>query len=137
MRPHFRFFTVVFLASLTAGAEQKPADDLVNEQRTAAHEALAAKDYQSYRKHLLVLGSPLNHQAEITYVLAAADALLGHPTLAIDELNQFAATGLVRDPAHDPRFFFSAEPAHVLRCRAPSPGERPAHLSQQDRVHAF
>jgi hypothetical protein len=104
VRPHTRFFAIALLACLIAGAQQKSADDLVAEQRTAAREALAAKDYQSYRKHLLVLGDLLNHQAEITYALAAADALLGHPTLAIDELNQFAATGLVRDPAHDPRF---------------------------------
>ncbi|MGA7410344.1 MAG: hypothetical protein WBW33_07650, partial [Bryobacteraceae bacterium] len=104
MRPHFRFFAIALIASLIAGAQQKSADDVVNEHRTAAHEALAAKDYEAYRKHLLVLGGLLNHQAEITYALAAADALLGHPTLAIDELNEFAATGLSRDAAHDPRF---------------------------------
>ncbi len=102
--PHFRFVTIVLVSALIAVAEQKSADDIVAEQRTAAHEALAANDYQSYREHLLVLGDLLNHQAEVTYALAAADALLGQPTLAIDELNLFAATGLVRDPTHDPRF---------------------------------
>ncbi len=104
MRFHFRLITLVLAISLIAGAQQKSADDLVTEHRTAAHQALAAKDYAAYRKQLLALRPLLNNQAEITYALAAADALLGHPTLAIEELNEFAATGLVRDPAHDPRF---------------------------------
>jgi hypothetical protein len=100
----FRLTTLVLTAAVIAGAQQKLADDLVNEHRAAAHQALAAKDYATYRRQVLALGSLLNHQAEITYALAAADALLGHPTLAIDELNEFAATGLSRDAAHDKRF---------------------------------
>ena len=103
-RPHFRLTTLVLIASLIAAAQQKSADDLIAEHRTAARHALAAKDYAVYRDHLLALRRLLNNQAEISYALAAADALLGHPALAIEELNEFAATGLMRDAPHDPRF---------------------------------
>jgi len=104
MRRHFRLTTIVLTAVLIAGAQHKSADDLIVEHRAAARQALAAKDYATYRSHLLALGPLLNNQAEITYALAAADALLGDPGAAVQKLSQFAATGLSRDPAHDPRF---------------------------------
>jgi uncharacterized protein YciI len=100
----FRWIAFVLISALIAAAQQKSAEDLITKHRKAARQALAAKDYVTYRQQLLALGPLVNNQAEITYALAAADALLGQPAQAMAELNEFAATGLVHDVSHDPRF---------------------------------
>jgi hypothetical protein len=104
MRFRLRSITIVLVGASLATAQQKPLNDLVTEHRAAARQALTAKDYEGYRKHLLVLRQLLNNQVELTHSLATADALLGNSQLAIEELNQYAATGFIHDPANDPRF---------------------------------
>ncbi len=104
MRSSVLITTIILATTLLARSPQKSADDLIAEHRTAARQALAAKNYAAYRANLLALSPLLHDQADLTYALAAADALLGHPDQAIGELNEFAATGMTREVAHDPRF---------------------------------
>jgi len=87
-----------------AHAGENSVEAQIAAHRTAARAALEGKDYAAYREHVLALKSLLHDQAELSYSLAAAEALLGHPGKAFELLEQYASTGLSHNPASDARF---------------------------------
>lgn len=69
-----------------------------------ARQAAESKDYPRLRDALAALQPLLPGNARILYKLAAADAHLGHTTLALAELSDLAAAGLVYDFSADEDF---------------------------------
>ncbi len=74
-----------------------------------ARAAVQAKDYAALRTTLIQLKPLLPGNPRVTYNLAAAEARLGHPDLAIEGLGHWSHMGLIYDVAHDDDFSSLAE----------------------------
>src|SRR4051794_37223564 len=93
-----RYLIPGLAALLLQGADTVPRWRALNQ---AARDAVQAKDYAKLHETLVELKPLIPGNPRIAYNLAASDAVLGHPEVALAELRNLAGMGLVYDLAAD------------------------------------